>query len=831
MKMKLIFTLLIFAGIVFSQEITEKILIDDLVGHWNFSDPNNLTNAQVGESLELVGTDAATTGPFGATEIGVGSHYVATHGISPNGGGSQVNQYSIVMDIKIPQSQIWYAFYQTNSANTNDADWFINADGHMGVGDVGYTTQVFAKEEWYRIAISVSNGDRYDYYIDGEKVLTGTPGSIDGRFALGTKVLLFADQNGEDNTLAVADVKIYSRDLSDYEIGTLGGYTHDNLGKIYPYLQSPTSSSIYVCWSSKGSADPVVEFGLTESLGNSVDAKKEYFYDPDVKWYIAKLEDLTPSTVYYYKVKTDSAVSEIFRFKTQPVDTNSTEHIRFAVLGDSRTYPAKFREVNDSLMSKVKSLYGEDLEKNLNVLFNVGDIVTDGRELPEYQDEYFEPIEKLSAYIPHMVSIGNHERESSNYYHYMKYEDFGGPQSERYYSFRTGRVLFIALNTNTDLRNNTQIDWLNSILNVAQNDSSIEWIFVFTHYPGHSEMWPDGNLDYVQSRVIPTLSQYSKVDMLTYGHAHNYERGTALDSSNLRLMLNGGGGSSLEIWGYYPNQENYPEIQKSFDHYCYSIIDIDIANKLCEVTTYSLGNRRRNLDNVVIDHFIRDKANQTPPDKFDIVEPANNGHVDPPFNIQGSNYKGIYELMSSQFQITSESENYNNPILNISRDFEDYYGVTTSNVPIDLNLGIDLTKYVITEDMLSPNIQYWLRARYRDKNLQWSEWTDEKSFVVNDPSGVETKGNLEIKDYKLYSNFPNPFNPTTTIQFDLPEASIVTLMVYNSLGELVAELENSKFSPGHYQTQFDASMLSSGIYYYRLKANNFVQVHKMTLLK
>ncbi|MEN8192055.1 MAG: metallophosphoesterase [Bacteroidota bacterium] len=834
--MKFMFTLLIFTGVVFSQDNLEKVLIDDLVGHWSFSDPNDLTKATVGQSLELTGSHTAVVGPFGASEIGVGSYYTATHGISPNGGGSEVNKYSIVMDIKIPQQQIWYAFYQTNSANENDADWFINGDGHMGVGDVGYyTSQVFVKEEWYRVAISVSNGDRYDYYIDGEKVLSGTPGSIDGRFALGPKVLFFADQNGEDNILAVANIEIYSRDLSDSEIESLGRYPHeDPQNEIYPYLQSPTSSSIYVCWSSIGSSAPVVEYGLTEALGESVDANKEYFYDPSIKWYIAKIEDLTPSTGYYYKVKTDSAESNIFRFRTQPVDTDSTEHIRFAVYSDNQTYHLKFKEINDSLLSKVNSLYSGNIENNINLVFNSGDIVTNGDILSQYQIEYFNPIGKISPNVPFMVSIGNHERESSNFYKYMKHEDFGGPQGERYYSFRIGRVLVISMNSNTDYRNETQINWLNQVLTSAQNDNSIEWIYAFNHHPGHSELWPDGNTDYVQSRIIPTLAKYSKVDMLTYGHSHNNERGTAKDG-DFRLLCIGGAGGGLDRWGLYDNQENYSEIQKAFDHHCYAIIDIDIANKTSEVTTYSLGNPDKQMGNVAIDHFIRNKANQTPPDKVNLIAPVNNAHLDPPFIIQGSNFKGIYEIMSSQFQITSTEGNYDSPILDVKRDFEDIYGVTSSFDPIDLNFDIDLTKYIITQDMLSPDTQYWLRARYRDKNLQWSEWSDEKSFVVNDPSGVETNGNLEISDYKLYSNYPNPFNPTTTIQFDLPEESIVNLSVYNSLGELVAELENSKLSAGRYTRNFDASSvnrrISSGVYYYKLKANNFVQVNKMTLLK
>ena len=832
MKIKIFYILFLLTSILLAQNSYSNSSISGLVGHWDFSDPNNLTKAKVGLPLQLTGTHSAVSGPFGAAEIGVGSYYTATHGISPNGGGSQVNKYTIIMDIKIPKQHVWYALYQTYSANTNDADWFINSDGKMGVGDVGYASTNFVENQWYRIAISVSNGSRYDYYVDGKKVLTGTPGSIDGRFALGTKVLFFADQNGEDNTIDVADIKIYSRDLSDSEIQSLGGYPHDDdPNEIFPYLQSPTPSSIYVCWSSIGSSSPVVEYGETESLGDSVDATKVYFYDPNVKWYFAKLENLTPSTVYYYKVKTDSAQSKIFRFRTQPLDTDSTEHIRIAVLGDSRTYPNKYKEVNDSLISKVKSLYGNDLEKEINVLFNVGDIVTDGRVLSQYKTEYFAPTKNISPFVPHMVAIGNHERESSNFYKYMKYEDFKGPQSERYYSFRIGKVLFIGLNSNSSLRNNTQIDWLNSLLESAQADNSIEWIFAFCHHPGHSEMWPDGNTAYVQSRIIPTLLKYPKATMLTYGHAHDYERGTASNNSDLRLLLNGGGGSSLEAWGYYPNQTDYPEIQKSFDQYIYSIIDIDIKNKFCDVTTYSIGNKRKHLNNKLVDHFFWDKANQTPPNKPGIIEPKENSNIVFPFNIKASEYNGNFELMTSQFQITDNSGNYDNPVINIQRDFENYYGITSSNDPINLNLGINLSEYVITEKMLNNNKKYWVRVRYRDKNLQWSEWSDEISFTVGQGTDVKQKSKSVISEYKLYANYPNPFNPTTIIQFDIKETSIVNISIFNSIGEKVAELENGKFRAGHYQTEFDASKFSSGIFYCRLRANNFVKVQKLTFLK
>lgn len=86
-------------------------------------------------------------------------------------------------------------------------------------------------------------------------------------------------------------------------------------------------------------------------------------------------------------------------------------------------------------------------------------------------------------------------------------------------------------------------------------------------------------------------------------------------------------------------------------------------------------------------------------------------------------------------------------------------------------------------------------------------------------------------DYKLSQNYPNPFNPTTTIKYALPEASKVSIKVFNTIGEEVAELINEDRPAGYYQIDFDASALPSGVYFYRISANHFIQTRKMLLIK
>jgi hypothetical protein len=97
-------------------------------------------------------------------------------------------------------------------------------------------------------------------------------------------------------------------------------------------------------------------------------------------------------------------------------------------------------------------------------------------------------------------------------------------------------------------------------------------------------------------------------------------------------------------------------------------------------------------------------------------------------------------------------------------------------------------------------------------------------------TSVNEDDNLPIK-YQLDQNYPNPFNPTTNINYSLRDEQNVTLSVYDMLGRKVATLVNGVKQAGNYSVTFDASQLSSGIYYYTLKAGNFTSTKKMMLVK
>jgi hypothetical protein len=103
-------------------------------------------------------------------------------------------------------------------------------------------------------------------------------------------------------------------------------------------------------------------------------------------------------------------------------------------------------------------------------------------------------------------------------------------------------------------------------------------------------------------------------------------------------------------------------------------------------------------------------------------------------------------------------------------------------------------------------------------------------LILAGPSAVETLEGIP-QGFHLFQNYPNPFNPSTSIKFSIPNEEFVSLKVFNSLGEEVAVLINETKPAGNYSVSFNASKLTSGIYFYKIAAGNFFQTRKMMLIK
>lgn len=117
----------------------------------------------------------------------------------------------------------------------------------------------------------------------------------------------------------------------------------------------------------------------------------------------------------------------------------------------------------------------------------------------------------------------------------------------------------------------------------------------------------------------------------------------------------------------------------------------------------------------------------------------------------------------------------------------------------------------------------WTRMEGSNSSI-WTAIID-FSTSVNQISEVTPEG------FNLSQNYPNPFNPITNIRFDIVKAGNVKLSIYDITGKKVSVLTNEILKPGSYEVEFNASNLSSGIYYYRIEAGEFVSVKRMVLLK
>ncbi|MCD6347419.1 MAG: metallophosphoesterase [Bacteroidales bacterium] len=799
-----------------------------MVGYWNFDDPSNLVKAELGLSLEQFGTCEAVAGPSandGATRVGVGDYFKCTHQINHNGGGSYVNEYTLVIDFKVPSIGQYYCFYQTNMSNSNDGEVFINPAGHVGITGTGYSYCTLSANEWYRLVISVDLGNTFNYYIDGELIHEGNNQSIDGRYSLDPFFHWFRDDNAEDNEFDIAAAAIFDCPLTAAEAAQLGGYGHTFTKPLTsfmdPYLQTVTTSSIYISWHSDNLTSTIVEYGTDNTLGQQTTG---HFEDiSGKKWHTVQLTGLEVNTEYFYHCISGADTSEISSFRTKKNPGTPNSHVRFVLAGDTRTDIQKTHYISTVIEDQLTEDYGEKWNNEVDFVINVGDIVETGSSINQYIDQYFLPYANLTDKIPFYVSIGNHEAESPNYYKYMKYEEMTGAPydtpghfNEKFYAFRYGNCQFIALNSNTAYRVNEQTEWLENILNTCESDPLIDFVFTFCHHPGHSEVWPDGNTSYVQSKIIPLLQRYSKPAMLIYGHTHAYEHGAVeLDTDNpnyksdMHILLSGGGGSPLDRWGMYSNQRDYDEIFFSLDHYDYSIVDVDVDDKSYTARTFSFGHPGKVLDNEIVDTWYS-KSGQTEPDKPLALNPvaANDTIV-----FQGSTFSGLDSLMTSQIQVTRTPGDFSNPIIDETRDVMNVYGDSGAPdyVPIDLNEGIDITKLEISSSAIHSSTCGW-RIRYRDHNLKWSPWSDEKVYDLT-----------KVEEYPLAGNYlkvtPNPFSRKTEISFGLAKDETVSLVIY-SIGntEVEAILRNERLNAGNHSFSWSPKHKQPGVYVCRLVA-------------
>jgi Concanavalin A-like lectin/glucanases superfamily/Secretion system C-terminal sorting domain len=230
-------------------------------------------------------------------------------------------------------------------------------------------------------------------------------------------------------------------------------------------------------------------------------------------------------------------------------------------------------------------------------------------------------------------------------------------------------------------------------------------------------------------------------------------------------------------------------------------------------------------------------------DKFEIwldgvLEASNNGHT---FGDLGKiNTVPPLLTIATQFENGDTTDTFYGSIDEV-RVWDNYRDSVQINSTMFDTLS---SEYYSSED--SGLAGYWRFDEFEDLGVNsdgaddfrdfstWSRHGDSNGSIELVPSNIvsveQTNQKIPNGDY-LSNNYPNPFNPSTIISFLIPELSFVSLKIFNSLGEEIETLVTEELNVGNYKYEWNAKNLTSGIYFYELRAGKFSQVKKMVLLK
>ncbi len=194
----------------------------------------------------------------------------------------------------------------------------------------------------------------------------------------------------------------------------------------------------------------------------------------------------------------------------------------------------------------------------------------------------------------------------------------------------------------------------------------------------------------------------------------------------------------------------------------------------------------------------------------------------------------LYEYDNNNFLIQTIYQDWDSDSLEWNNVWREFYTYTPQNsLETTLketwssetkwkNHTLRMISYYNEGNWLEDVTQKWDSTSWVNYFRYLATW-DEPVSIINDK--------LNSNNYQLSQNYPNPFNPITTIKYQISELSFVTLKVYDVLGNEVATVVNEEKPTGSYQVKFDASNLSSGIYFYGMRAGDFVDTKKLILLK
>lgn len=539
---------------------------------------------------------------------------------------------------------------------------------------------------------------------------------------------------------------------------------------IKPYLQAAKPTSIYVNWKTDNGNNPTVTYGvepdnlLFTATGTTENLEpKDTDYSAPYHYHSVKLTDLSPNTGYYYQVFSGTEdASDVHYFKTPPALGDDTGVLRFIALGDHQiiNYNGepyyKYNQLVQAAKAKAEELYGAPLADHFNLIMNDGDQVDLGK-LQHYEKIHFEKTSYITPDLPLITAVGNHEVYGGSYqngpiqayYDHFILDDewtYGGINSgtERYYAYQLANVLFVVVDT--ELTNTTQLDWVDSVMDYASADDTVDWIISICHRPYEAEQYSNDYSSWFGNSVLPLLQGSDKYMLHMAGHHHLYARGQFKNHNGYHMIS--GGTAWPQYWGDSSNEDDREETQGTWSDFAFQLIEIDNTTNEMSVQSYTIGSLFSEKDSELLDefHFKKDEALPNQPEITNTIEAS----IQLPYTLESSAFSTTtdYVLNSTQFQVSS-TEDFS--ILNIDsfRHVDNYYGPGEANdVTVNIGEGDGILNYTIPEFYLN-NGDFFARVRHRDDNLGWSTWSEPIAFTIE---GSTDGDPLIYLDQNSYAN-------------------------------------------------------------------------------
>ncbi|MBC7205728.1 MAG: metallophosphoesterase family protein, partial [Methyloversatilis sp.] len=506
---------------------------------------------------------------------------------------------------------------------------------------------------------------------------------------------------------------------------------------IVPYLQTPTANSIWVSWKTAEGDESVVEYGVDGGPLNRTASGSAQTLAANYRLHGVQLTGLQPETLYTYRVRTGSQVSPVFRFRTQPTAARKSGHFRILLTGDHQLRnDDRHTPLLQAAKAKIQSLTGLPLEESVQLMLNNGDQVDVGT-LDHYEFVHMKPSAVVSGNLAIMTALGNHETyydpglanwRAHNFYDQISYKGIAAAADESYYAHQVGRVLLVYLNSESGF--SAQAEWLRKVVTAADADPDVDWVISVVHRPYQAEQYVGDISQWFRDTAMPILAGTRKHALNIGAHHHLYARGQTRDWPIYHIIS--GGTAWDQFWGQ-STERDMDDVQKTIANWTWQLIDFDLDARSMKVSTYAEGHPKLGFayNSRLIDEFER-RLDAAAPEKPELNGAANGETVTLPQSFKLSPFMSMsgMALNSTQFQIARDAA-FSSTVVDLIRDVENVYGDTGAPdyEPVDIHAGVDIETYTVQQYGLN-NGSYYIRARHRDANAEWSPWSEARSFKV-----------------------------------------------------------------------------------------------------